>query len=66
MVRGGRVAETERTAVALRYLADLTEPQTAQVMGVAVGTVSATLSSARRRLATQLGIHDDEQTGAER
>lgn len=48
----GELPAQERTAVALRYLADLTEPQIAEVMGVATGTVSATLHSARRRLAT--------------
>jgi RNA polymerase sigma-70 factor (ECF subfamily) len=48
----------ERTAVALRYIADLTEPQIADVMNIAVGTVSASLTSARRRLARQL--HDSD------
>jgi RNA polymerase sigma factor (sigma-70 family) len=50
----------EREAVALRYLADLTEPQIAEVMGVAVGTVGATLTSARRRLAATLETADQE------
>jgi RNA polymerase sigma-70 factor (ECF subfamily) len=49
-----RLAPREREAVALRYLADLTEPEVARVMGVAVGTVGATLTAARRHLATQL------------
>jgi RNA polymerase sigma-70 factor (ECF subfamily) len=44
----------ERTAVALRYLADLTEPQIADVMGIAPGTVGASLTSARRKLAAAL------------
>jgi RNA polymerase sigma-70 factor (ECF subfamily) len=44
----------ERTAVALRYLADLTEPQIADVMGIATGTVGASLTSARRKLAAAL------------
>jgi RNA polymerase sigma-70 factor (ECF subfamily) len=51
--------DRERTAVALRYLADLTEPQIAEVMGIAVGTVGATLTSARRKLATALGTDPD-------
>jgi RNA polymerase sigma-70 factor (ECF subfamily) len=38
----------------LRYVADLTEAQVAEVMGVARGTVASTLSDARRRLATKL------------
>jgi RNA polymerase sigma factor (sigma-70 family) len=49
-----RLPERERTAVALRYLADLTEPQVADVMGIAPGTVGASLTSARRKLAAAL------------
>jgi RNA polymerase sigma-70 factor (ECF subfamily) len=56
----GALPERERTAVALRYLGDLTEPQIAQVMGIAVGTVGASLTSARRKLATQLQVDDTE------
>jgi RNA polymerase sigma factor (sigma-70 family) len=44
-----------RTAVALRYVADLTEQQVADVMNVSRGTVAATLSTARQRLAAALG-----------
>jgi RNA polymerase sigma factor (sigma-70 family) len=43
-----------RTAIALRYVADLTEPEVAAAMGIARGTVAATLSVARRRLAVVL------------
>ena len=50
----------ERTAVALRYLGDLTEPQIAEVMGIAVGTVGASLTSARRKLAAQLQLDDTQ------
>jgi RNA polymerase sigma-70 factor (ECF subfamily) len=46
--------ERARTAIALRYLGGLTEAEVAEAMGVAVGTVSATLSVARRRLAVAL------------
>ncbi|HRW39075.1 MAG: sigma-70 family RNA polymerase sigma factor [Acidimicrobiales bacterium] len=46
--------ERARLAVALRYLAGLTEPQVAEVMGIAVGTVGATLTKARARLADEL------------
>jgi RNA polymerase sigma factor (sigma-70 family) len=49
----------ERTAVALRYLADLTEPQIGEVMGIAPGTVGASLTSARRKLAVALGAGPD-------
>ncbi|RMI14094.1 sigma-70 family RNA polymerase sigma factor [Cellulomonas triticagri] len=44
-----------RTAVALRYVADLTEAQVADVMNVSRGTVASTLSTARARLAAALG-----------
>lgn len=44
-----------RTAIALRYVADLSESQVADVMNVSRGTVAATLSTARRRLAATLG-----------
>ena len=44
----------QRTAVALRYVCDLSQEEIAAVMHVAAGTVSATLAAARRRLATDL------------
>lgn len=44
-----------RTAVRLRYWDDLTERQVAEQMGVAPGTVSALLSTARGRLRQALG-----------
>jgi RNA polymerase sigma-70 factor (ECF subfamily) len=43
-----------RTAVALRYAGGLSEAEVAVAMHVAVGTASATLSSARRALAITL------------
>ena len=46
-----RLPERARLAVALRYLAGLTESEVADAMGIATGTASATLHSARRRLA---------------
>jgi RNA polymerase sigma-70 factor (ECF subfamily) len=55
--------DRERTAVALRYLGDLTEPQIAQVMGIAVGTVGASLTSARRKLAVALAPREQEEDG---
>ena len=55
--------ERERTAVALRYLADLTQPQIAEVMGVARGTVASCLTSARRKLAADLRLRDDDPDG---
>ena len=44
----------QRTAVALRYVCDLSQEEIAAVMHVAPGTVSATLTAARRRLAAEL------------
>jgi RNA polymerase sigma factor (sigma-70 family) len=49
-----RLPARPRTAVVLRYVADLTEAEVAEAMGVAPGTVAATLSNARRRLAVLL------------
>ena len=43
-----------RTAIALRYAAEMTEAEVAHAMGVSVGTASATLSHARRTLAAML------------
>lgn len=43
-----------RTAVALRYVADLSEAEIADAMGVTRGTVAATLSHARKQLAHTL------------
>ena len=62
--------DRQRMAVALRYLADLTEPQIAEVMGIAVGTVGSSLTAARRTLASRLAIVDafdgatDDEGGA--
>lgn len=44
----------QREAIALRYVADLSERQVAEAMGVAEGTASATLAGARRQLAATL------------
>ncbi len=50
----GTLPDRERTAVALRYLADMTERQVAETMGIAPGTVAATLHAARKHLAERL------------
>jgi len=44
----------QRTAVVLRYVADLTEPDIAAAMDVTRGTVASTLADARRALAAAL------------
>ena len=49
----------QRTAVTLRYIGGLTEPQVAAAMGIASGTVAATLSAARRRLAERLRTSEE-------
>jgi RNA polymerase sigma-70 factor (sigma-E family) len=45
-----------REAVALRYYADLTEAQTAELMGVSLGAVKAYTSRGLERLAEQLEV----------
>jgi RNA polymerase sigma factor (sigma-70 family) len=49
-----------RVAVGLRYVTDLTEREVAEVMGVAPGTVAATLHDARRRLAKDIRADDGQ------
>jgi RNA polymerase sigma-70 factor (ECF subfamily) len=44
----------QQQAVVLRYIADLAEPEIAQVMGVTRGTVASTLAQARRALSDAL------------
>lgn len=46
--------DRQRTAIALRYLADLSQAEVAAHMGVAPGTAGAALTHARRRLARTL------------
>ncbi len=55
----------QRTAIALRYVCDLPQHEIADVMGVAVGTVAATLTAARRRLATVLDEHAPVEVGSD-
>lgn len=45
----------QRSAVALRYVLDLTEREVAAAMGISRGAASATLTSARRNLQAALG-----------
>lgn len=47
--------DRQRTAIALRYVADLPEHEIATAMGVSPGTVASTLHAARKRLAEVLG-----------
>lgn len=50
--------DRQRTALVLRYVADLAERDIASAMGVTRGTVASTLSDARRALAALLAEPD--------
>ena len=60
----GRLAERDRDVIACRYLLGLSEAESADVLGVARGTVKSQLSRALRRLRTVLG-EAPGQAGAE-
>jgi RNA polymerase sigma-70 factor (ECF subfamily) len=49
----------QRTAIVLRYAADLPEADIAIAMGVTRGTVSSTLADARRALARMLDADEE-------
>ena len=53
-----RLPPRQRQAVMLFYYASLTAEETAEVMGVSLGTVKSTLHDARKRLATILEVSD--------
>lgn len=50
-----RLPDRQRTAVVLRYYADLTEPEAAAAMGCSVGTVKSSVSRGIARLRTLVG-----------
>jgi len=52
----GALPRRQREAVALRYLADLSEQQVATAMGLSVGTVKSHLHKAMAKLRTTHGI----------
>jgi RNA polymerase sigma factor (sigma-70 family) len=52
--------ERERVAVGLRYGRGMSEPEIAAALGVATGTVSATLNHARKRLQAALSDASEE------
>ena len=54
----GALPVRQRTAVALRYIGDLTENEIARAMGVTRSTVSSTLADAHRTLAAVLAEED--------
>jgi RNA polymerase sigma-70 factor (ECF subfamily) len=49
------VPAQECTLIALRYVADLSQPEIAAVLGIPAGTVASRLSRARQRLGASLG-----------
>jgi RNA polymerase sigma-70 factor (ECF subfamily) len=55
-----------RTAIALRYVADLSEAEMADAMHISRGTVAATLHKARKRLGEDLAAHREPQAPRER
>ena len=55
----GRLSRRQRAAVVLRYYEDLSEAETADALGVSVGTVKSTVSRALGRLREDAGLRDD-------
>ena len=55
----GYLTAKQRTVLVLRYYEDLTEAQTAEVMGCSVGTVKSTTSRALVKLRDSSGLRDD-------
>jgi RNA polymerase sigma-70 factor (ECF subfamily) len=59
-----QLAPRARTAVALRYVADLPEAEVAAAMGISRGTVAATLNKARTRLAELMTDESPERSAS--
>ncbi len=57
-----RLPPRQRAAIVLRYYSDLTEAQTAEVMGCSVGTVKSQVSTGLARLRGSLAFDDTAPT----
>jgi len=60
------VPPRQRAAIVLRYYEDLTEAQTADVMGCSVGAVKSQVAAGLKRLRAVLGQNFDETVTTER
>lgn len=58
-----RLPKRQRAVLVLRYYEDLTERQTADVLGVAIGTVKSQTSVALRRLRTAIADTSNTEVG---
>ena len=62
----GRLAPRQRAVVVLRFFEDLTEAQTAEVLGCSVGTVMSTCSRALDRLRCEMTIEPASSSASHR
>lgn len=60
----GRLPRRQRAVVVLRYFEDLTEPQTAELLGCSVGTVKSQTSKAFAKLRIDSALGRDDQHDA--